>query len=115
MDNPKDLKAAAREERREAHRKERAEARAALADARMQKRLAKTVPTAAEAQRMLADQPKDAPLASFALRVMSQHGEDGLIHEILRRAGMPTRRCVEIGCGANGGNSGLLVALGYRS
>jgi hypothetical protein len=106
MDNPKDPKAAAREQQ--------ADARAALAEARMQLRLAQTVPAAAEAQRMLATQPQDAPLASFALRVMSQHGEDGLIHEILRRAGMPTRRCVEIGCGANGGNSGLLVALGYR-
>jgi hypothetical protein len=115
MDDPKSIKAAAREERRQAQRKQKVEAKAALAELRLRRRLAQTVPTAEQAQQMLSGQSRDAPLSTFALKVMSQHGEDGLVHEILRRAGMPTRRCVEIGCGANGGNSGLLVALGYRS
>jgi hypothetical protein len=55
-------------------------------------------------------------LAAYECRVMSQQGEDGIVHEILRRAGFPTRRSVELGCGTNGGNSGLLAAcFGYSS
>jgi hypothetical protein len=47
---------------------------------------------------------------------MSQRGEDGIVHEIMRRAGFPTRRSIELGSGTNGGNSGLLAAcFGYTA
>jgi hypothetical protein len=55
-------------------------------------------------------------LSAYECRVMSQRGEDGIVYEILRRAGFPTRRSIELGCGTNGGNSGLLAAcFEYRS
>lgn len=62
-------------------------------------------------------QPTDPDdLSGYAFRMLSQHAEDGVVYEILRRLGMPFRTCVELGCGANGGNSGILPAfLGYRA
>lgn len=55
------------------------------------------------------------PLDDYQARVYSQHGEDGITVEVLRRIGVEHRRAVEIGCGANGGNAGILVgALGWE-
>src|SRR5438105_2466406 len=39
----------------------------------------------------------------------SQDGEDGIVLALLRAAGVATSRFVELGCGPNGGNSGLLA------
>lgn len=45
----------------------------------------------------------------------SQHEEDGLLVALIREAGAETRYFVEVGCGTNGGNCGLLAAeLGWR-
>ncbi|GEM_PF-3988593 len=41
--------------------------------------------------------PAGAPLDAFAQHIFSQHREDGVTYELLKRAGMTTRRCVEIG------------------
>jgi hypothetical protein len=49
------------------------------------------------------------PLADYQAKVCSQHGEDGITVEVFRRIGVEHRRAVEIGCGANGGNAGILV------
>ena len=55
------------------------------------------------------------PLADYQATVYSQHGEDGITNEVFRRIGVEHRRAVEIGCGANGGNAGILVgALGWE-
>lgn len=54
-------------------------------------------------------------LEGYAERILSQHGEDGITYELLKRTGMATRRCVELGSGSNGGNAGFMIAgLGYR-
>lgn len=54
-------------------------------------------------------------LDSYAARILSQHGEDGITYELLKRAGIRSRVCVELGSGHNGGNAGFLVAgLGFR-
>jgi hypothetical protein len=54
------------------------------------------------------------PLADYQAGLFSQHGEDGITVEVFRRIGVEHRRAVEIGCGANGGNAGILVgALGW--
>jgi hypothetical protein len=39
----------------------------------------------------------------------SQGEEDGIVVALLRRVGVTHRRAVEIGCGPNGGNAGLLA------
>jgi hypothetical protein len=53
-------------------------------------------------------------LTAQAFRMWSQFDEDGITLAILREAGTTTKRFVEIGCGANGGNSGFLAAeLGW--
>ncbi len=58
--------------------------------------------------------PPGSPLEAYQAHILSQHEEDGLTYELLKRAGMTTRRCVEIGCGHNGGNAGFMVAgLGF--
>ena len=60
--------------------------------------------------------PEGLPLDQYAHRLASQHGEDGLTVEIFRRMGVEHRRAVELGCGANGGNAGVLVAgLGFNA
>src|SRR5687767_3818343 len=73
---------------------------------RMERRRALRLPDADAVRqtldgRQLPADPDD--LAGYACTIMSQRGEDGIINEILRRAGFPTRRAVEVGCGANGG------------
>lgn len=56
-----------------------------------------------------------ADIGAYQEKILSQHAEDGITYELLRRTGMAHRTCVEIGCGHNGGNAGFLVAgLGYR-
>ncbi|MGI8623466.1 MAG: hypothetical protein ACR2NB_08265, partial [Solirubrobacteraceae bacterium] len=51
-----------------------------------------------------------ADLGAYRERILSQHGEDGITYELLRRTGMQRRTCVGIGCGYNGGNAGFLIA-----
>lgn len=59
--------------------------------------------------------PHVASLDAYADKILSQHGEDGITYELLKRVGITTRRCVELGCGHNGGNAGILVAgLDYQ-
>jgi hypothetical protein len=63
-------------------------------------------------------QPDEVPyperLTIHRFRLLSQNEEDGIILALLREAGFGPRRFVEIGCGSNGGNSGLLAAeLGW--
>lgn len=41
--------------------------------------------------------------------ISSQNGEDGILLALLEQAGARTRTFAEIGCGTNGGNSGLLA------
>ncbi len=54
-------------------------------------------------------------LEGYAQQILSQHGEDGITYELLKRVGMETRKCVELGSGSNGGNAGFMIAgLGYR-
>src|SRR4051812_33664047 len=68
-------------------------------------------PTVAE----LLSRPEGLPLETYTHRVFSQHGEDGVTLEVLRRIGVVHQRAVEIGCGANGGNAGVLIAgLGFE-
>lgn len=43
-------------------------------------------------------------------KLMSQNEEDGVLLALLRIAGVTTRKFVDIGCGSNGGNSGLLAS-----
>lgn len=52
------------------------------------------------------------PYALLARRfkILSQNEEDGMTLALLREAGVRTRTFVDIGCGRNGGNSGLLAA-----
>lgn len=59
--------------------------------------------------------PHSTGLDAYADKILSQHGEDGITYELLKRIGITTRRCIEICCGHNGGNAGFLVAgLGYQ-
>ena len=56
-----------------------------------------------------ADLPHPYDLLSERFGYRSQNEEDGLLLALFKRIGMTNRRCVEIGCGLNGGNSGFLV------
>jgi hypothetical protein len=56
-----------------------------------------------------ADLPHPYDLLSERFRYLSQNDEDGLLLALFKRIGTTDRRCVEIGCGLNGGNSGFLV------
>jgi hypothetical protein len=48
-------------------------------------------------------------------RGMSQNEEDGITLALMHEIGAPVRRFVEIGCGANGGNSGFFaLECGWR-
>ena len=59
------------------------------------------------------DYPFEANAKRFHL--FSQNEEDGMIMALLQTAGVATRRFVEIGSGASGGNSGLLAQeFGWR-
>jgi hypothetical protein len=53
--------------------------------------------------------PHPYDLLSERFHYRSQNEEDGLLLALFKRIGMTDRRCVEIGCGLNGGNSGFLV------
>jgi hypothetical protein len=48
-------------------------------------------------------------LEARRFRLRSQNEEDGIILELLRTAGIVTRKFVEIGCGGTGGNSAVLA------
>ena len=56
-----------------------------------------------------ADLPPTYELLAERFRYRSQNEEDGLLLALFKRIGTTDRRCVEIGCGLNGGNSGFLV------
>lgn len=56
-----------------------------------------------------ADLPHPYDLLSERFGYRSQNEEDGLLLALFKRIGTTDRRCVEIGCGLNGGNSGFLV------
>ena len=57
--------------------------------------------------------PERLMIGRFGL--LSQNEEDGIVLALLRAAGPGPGRCVEIGCGENGGNSGMLVGeLGFH-
>jgi hypothetical protein len=53
--------------------------------------------------------PHPYDLLSQRFGYRSQNEEDGLLLALFKRIGTTDRRCVEIGCGLNGGNSGFLV------
>src|SRR5262245_8502606 len=53
--------------------------------------------------------PPPYDVLSQRFRSRSQNEEDGLLLALFKRIGTTNRRCVEIGCGSNGGNSGFLV------
>ena len=53
--------------------------------------------------------PPPYDVRSQRFRYRSQNEEDGLLLALFKRIGTTNRRCVEIGCGSNGGNSGFLV------
>jgi len=53
--------------------------------------------------------PPPYDVLSQRFRIRSQNEEDGLLLALFKRIGTTDRRCVEIGCGSNGGNSGFLV------
>jgi hypothetical protein len=53
--------------------------------------------------------PPPYDVQSQRFRIRSQNEEDGLLLALFKRVGTTNRRCVEIGCGSNGGNSGFLV------
>lgn len=56
------------------------------------------------------------PLTTFGAKYFSQSDEDGILIEILRRLGLRTGTCVEIGCGDGLENNTLiLLAQGWRS
>ena len=56
-----------------------------------------------------AELPPPYDLLSERFGYRSQNEEDGLLLALFKRIGTIDRRCVEIGCGLNGGNSGFLV------
>jgi hypothetical protein len=56
-----------------------------------------------------ADLPYPYDLLAERFGYRSQNEEDGLLLALFKRIGTTDRRCVEIGCGLNGGNSGFLV------
>jgi hypothetical protein len=63
-------------------------------------------------RRLYLDHGRLAPphdLLARRFRLESQNEEDGITWALLNRAGIETRRFVEIGAGVNGGNSGFLA------
>ena len=58
--------------------------------------------------------PYPERLLAHRFGIYSQNEEDGVVLALLEAAGVGPRRFVELGCGANGGNSGLLAGeLGF--
>jgi hypothetical protein len=89
-------------------------------DAKMARRREARLPDMQAGVARLLSRPEGLPLDQYADpetdRLTSQHGEDGLTVELVRRVGIEHRRAVEIGCGSNGGNAGVLVAgLGFEA
>lgn len=60
--------------------------------------------------------PPPYDLLSERFHYRSQNEEDGLLLALFKRIGTTDRRCIEIGCGMNGGNSGFLAQeLGWTA
>jgi hypothetical protein len=60
--------------------------------------------------------PHQNPLTTFGKKYFSQSDEDGILLEILRRIGIESGTCVEIGCGDGLENNTLiLLAQGWKS
>jgi hypothetical protein len=56
-----------------------------------------------------------ARFATHRFQMASQNEEDGMVLAILRAAGLKSKTFIDIGCGSNGGNSGLLAGeFGWR-
>ena len=53
--------------------------------------------------------PHPMAIGVHRFRLRSQHEEDGITLALLRAAGIRHRTFVDIGCGGNGGNSGMLA------
>jgi hypothetical protein len=53
--------------------------------------------------------PHPLSIAVHRFRLRSQHEEDGITLALLRAAGVRHRTFVDIGCGGNGGNCGMLA------
>jgi hypothetical protein len=53
--------------------------------------------------------PHPMAIGAQRFKLRSQHEEDGITLALLRAAGVKHRTFVEIGCGSNGGNSGILA------
>lgn len=53
--------------------------------------------------------PHPMAIGVHRFRLRSQHEEDGITLALLRAAGVRHRTFVDIGCGGNGGNSGVLA------
>ncbi len=73
----------------------------------------------ASVQRRLAVDAASLPyperLLAHRFRLHSQNQEDGVLLALLEAAGVGPRRFVELGCGDNGGNSGMLAGeLGFE-
>ena len=55
------------------------------------------------------DLPAPYDLLSERFHFHSQNQEDGLLLALFKRIGTVNRKCVDIGCGLNGGNTGFFV------
>jgi len=55
------------------------------------------------------DLPAPYDLLAERFHYSSQNQEDGLLLALFKRIGTTNRKCVDIGCGLNGGNTGFLV------
>src|SRR5215216_7929022 len=95
---------------------EKRRAKESKARRKLERRRAFTLPPSLpEIMRAWQERPGGQPLHTYAQQMTSQHGEDGITVEVFRRIGVAHATAVEIGCGANGGNAGILVAgLGFR-
>jgi hypothetical protein len=102
-------------QRREERRREQLKAKKAKSDRRWEARRAFALPDVPAIVAELLARPSGRPLEEYDHKIVSQHGEDGLTVEVFRRIGFEHRRGVELGCGLNGGNAGVLVAgLGFE-
>lgn len=75
------------------------------------RRLERKVDSLLRAERIVEDdlaEPRDA-LTAYRFGLTSQNEEDGIVLELVRAMGPKDRRFVDIGCGRNGGNCGLLA------
>jgi hypothetical protein len=103
------------DQRRARRRRAQRKAKQAKSDRLWEVRRAFALPDVPAIVAELLARPPGRPLDEYDYRIASQRGEDGLTVEIFRRIGVEHRRCVELGCGPNGGNAGVLVAgLGFE-